>query len=105
MAEFVTVHLLDWVYGRPAAGVPVRLHRRGESHTVAAAETDDAGSCRLALAGNRSADGYRLILNVDPYFAGLGIEAACPEVTVACRYGGTVVVHVAPFGHAVYIGQ
>lgn len=105
VSEFLTVYLHDWVYGRPAACVAARLHLLGEPRPVATGETDHDGSFRFALANHRFAGGHRLTLEVDSYFAALGIEAAYAEVVVDCRHSRTIAIHVAPFGYAVSLGR
>ena len=105
MPELVMISVFDWVYGCPAAGVSARLHRFGDPRHVTAAETDKNGVCRLAVASDDSVSSYRVALDIDPYFTALGIRAACAEVAVAFRGNANVVVHIAPFGHAVYVTQ
>jgi 5-hydroxyisourate hydrolase-like protein (transthyretin family) len=103
MPESVTVVLLDLVYGRPAADVTVSLSGPADSGPVATAETDDAGSCTLALTSVGSSSSCQLTVDVDRYFSGLGIKPAFPDVTVTLRRPGRVVLYLAPFGHAVYV--
>ncbi len=48
----ITTHVLDTALGRPAAGVPVTLHRvsQGNSTLVGGGATDDDGRIRALLA-------------------------------------------------------
>ena len=81
----VTTHVLDAVSGRPAAGVPVQLERRGGDtwSEVAAGVTDDDG--RIADFGPVDLDpgAYRVSFDTGAYFAGLGRSAFYPEVVIS----------------------
>jgi 5-hydroxyisourate hydrolase-like protein (transthyretin family) len=99
----VTVHVHDWAYGRPAPGVRVALRRPGGAYDIVVTETDGTGGCRLDHDGT----GCLLVIDVARYFAALGVGAGYTEVGIACRRleGMAVIVTIAPFGHAVYLGR
>lgn len=82
----LSTHVLDATLGRPAAGVAVRLERRGDSGTWAAVGTGHTGpDGRLAgwlPEGQPAAGVHRLTFDTGGYFAGRGVTALYPEVTV-----------------------
>jgi 5-hydroxyisourate hydrolase-like protein (transthyretin family) len=82
----VRVEVIDGVFGRPAVGVPVRLLQEleGTWYELAADRTDEAGHADgLARASHRCR--YRLVLSLDSYFAGLGVEPFQSRVDVVFR--------------------
>lgn len=83
----LSTHVLDAALGRPAAGVAVRLERRGDGGTwTAVGATGHTGSDgRLAgwLPEGEPATGvHRLTLDTGGYFARRGVAALYPEVTI-----------------------
>jgi hypothetical protein len=62
---------------------------------------------RLTIAGDHGRAGCLLVVDVARYFAGLGIRACYTEISIACRptRHATVIVQIAPFGHALYISH
>lgn len=83
----VTVQILDIAHGCAAEGVDVRVERRhGEAWVqVAGATTDDRGRIegqRWVPAGGGS---FRLVIDVQKFFASLGLSAAQAEVSTVLR--------------------
>ena len=110
----VTTHILDTSRGRPATGVLVVLERRaGATHQELGRGTTDAdGRLRTLLpSGAPVVPGiYRLTFHTAAYFAGEGIEAFYPEVTIAFEIRDpTQHYHVPlllnPFGYSTYRGS
>jgi hydroxyisourate hydrolase len=112
----VTTRLLDTASGTPAAGVPVRLDRRGPGTDGAVAwsplgeaVTDDDGTA--ALGPERlDAGTYRVTLDTDTYFAATGRASAYPEVAVTLRTDDTmprlhVPVLLSPFAYSTHHGS
>src|SRR4051794_33809144 len=81
----VSAQALDVVYGRPAAGVRVRLERPMADGwaAIARAEADEHGHVRDWVDERLERGPYRIVLDSDSYFANLGVSAAYPEVAVA----------------------
>ena len=82
----LSTHVLDATLGRPAAGVPVRLERRGDDGTWTQVATGHTGADgRLAgwlPEGQPAAGVCRLTFGTGRYFAGRGVPALYPEVTI-----------------------
>jgi 5-hydroxyisourate hydrolase len=79
----VSVEVVDCAFGRPAEGVAVRLLREvdGGWRPVGATKTDGDGLAFLR--GDTAARGrYRLVLDLDRYFSGLGVAPlqSCVEL-------------------------
>jgi 5-hydroxyisourate hydrolase-like protein (transthyretin family) len=103
MPDYVTLRIVDELYGRPAAGVPTRLHSGADGERAAMpVETDETGRCAFPVAG---AGPFHLVVDLDPYFAALGVAAACLELRLSWRGPAAVRIQIAPHGHTVYIGQ
>ena len=110
----ITTHVLDTALGRPAAGIPVRLERRGRDghwEDVGRGETDHDGRSRsLYPEGSPLAIGvYRITFETHGYFASLGVAAFYPEVVVIfeTQPGEThyhVPLLIGPFGFTTYRG-
>jgi 5-hydroxyisourate hydrolase len=81
----VSAQALDVIYGRPAAGVRVRLERPTAEgwHAIARAEADEHGRVQDWLDERLERGAYRIVLDSDSYFANLGVSAAYPEIAVA----------------------
>lgn len=94
----LSTHVLDAALGQPAARIPVRLDRLDGGAWVAVASGVTGSDGRLArwqprgaagqvAAGEPAPDGlapglHRLTFETGGYFAGQGIDAFYPEVTV-----------------------
>ena len=96
MSCSLSTHVLDTAAGKPAAGVPVELHRNGE--LVASMETDADGRARLSD-------------ELDPGRYTLGFTPPSPffrrvELTVELDDGHYhVPLLVSPYGCASYRGS
>ncbi|GAA4590444.1 5-hydroxyisourate hydrolase [Actinoplanes octamycinicus] len=108
----VSAQALDGVYGKPAAGVRARLDQGvdGRWQTVAAAETDETGTIGAFVDGRLARGPYRIVFDSDHYFAGLGVHAAYPEITVVFRVTGEphtcqVQVLMTPYSYSLYFGN
>jgi 5-hydroxyisourate hydrolase len=104
----ISTHVLDTAAGRPAAGVLVRLARRGgaEWTELAQRDTDDDG--RIADFVAEVAPGvYRMTFDVAGY---AGADSFYPEVVVTFRVvDGSAHHHVplllSPYGYTTYRGS
>lgn len=111
----ITTHVLDTSRGLPAAGVPVRLERRGEGdrwEPVGADRTDaDGRAIALLGAGEGLRKGtYRLVFDTASYFAASGVEGFFPEVPVVFEVRDPARAHhvpllLNPFGYSTYRGS
>jgi 5-hydroxyisourate hydrolase len=129
----LSTHVLDATSGRPAAGVPVRLERRGPDgwSPVGAGQTDADGRLRLAggaegresgqagQAGQEFAAGsgpgfepgvYRITFGTGAYFQARGVTSFYPEVTVTFEMTGPgehyhVPLLLSPFAYSTYRGS
>ena len=115
----VSTHVLDTTAGCPAAGVPVSLWHLDPSAEwsggpsdkwvqAGTGETDADG--RLRFAAGTQAGVYRLTFGTGRSFAGAGVTAFYPEVTVtfsvpdsAAHYH--VPLLLSPFGYSTYRGS
>lgn len=120
----VSTHVLDASVGRPAVGVPVSLWFLSAASSAASSassasssagweavgsgETDEDGRLRFGAATAPGA--YRLVFATGGYFAGRGVAAFYPEVTITF----TVVAEVghyhvplllSPFAYSTYRGS
>lgn len=82
----VLVEVMDGVFGRPAAGVTVSLLRESEGSwpELGSVLTGEDG-CASKLEPSPRRGRYRLVLSLDEYFAGLGMEPFHSRVDVAFR--------------------
>lgn len=82
----VRVEVMDCMFGRPAAGVMVRLLREADGcwQELASVLTDQAG-CAATLEPAPRRGRYRLALSLDEYFVGLGVEPFQSRVDVVFR--------------------
>ncbi|GAA2677285.1 5-hydroxyisourate hydrolase [Actinoplanes palleronii] len=108
----VSAQALDGVYGKPAAGVRARLEHGvdGRWQAVASAETDEAGGIAGFGTGRLTRGPYRIVFDSDRYFAGLGVSAAYPEITVVFRvlselHACQIQVLMTPFSYSLYFGE
>jgi 5-hydroxyisourate hydrolase len=105
----VVARALDGVYGRSASGLRVRLERDqgGNWLTIGIVESNERGY--IGHWENASLDRglYRLVIDSDQYFSGLGVTAAYPEITVMFRLRGghepcDIQVVLAPYSYSTY---
>jgi 5-hydroxyisourate hydrolase len=107
----ISIQVLDGTYGQSAAGVRARLERfAGNGWTaVADAETSSAGRIEDPVILCLERGLYRIVLDSDRYFAGLGAGAAYPEVVVVFRVRDEsdscqVKVTLSPHSYSAYLG-
>lgn len=83
----VTVNVVDCAHGRPAEGVAGRLEQRlgGVWTELAKGRTDERGAISWDGMPSPGRCLYRLELDIDQYFATLGIVPSHPWVTVVFR--------------------
>jgi 5-hydroxyisourate hydrolase len=108
----IATQVVDTTYGQFAAGVHVRLECVGDTGWIALADAEtnsdgcinDWDSCPLGRGL------YRIVLDSDRYFAGLGAGTAYPEVVVIFRMrnesdGCQVQVALSPYSYSAYFGS
>jgi 5-hydroxyisourate hydrolase len=110
----LSTHVLDAAAGRPAAGVDVRLERRGADGAwteVAAGQTGPDGRLAGWLPdGEPGAGVHRLSFGTGAYFAARAVPALYPEVTVTFEVRDPaehyhLPVLVSPFSYTTYRGS
>jgi 5-hydroxyisourate hydrolase len=111
----LSTHVLDATAGRPAAGVPVRLERRGPDGWSPAGDGQTDADGRLRLAGGPSGEGfepgvYRITFGTGAYFQARGTASFYPEVTVTFEMTGHdehyhVPLLLSPFAYSTYRGS
>jgi 5-hydroxyisourate hydrolase len=123
----LSTHVLDATSGRPAAGVPVRLERRGPDgwSPAGSGQTDPDGRLRLAGGADGPEPGaepgpgpgpgfepgvYRITFDTGSYFQSRGIASFYPEVTVTFEMTGPgehyhVPLLLSPFAYSTYRGS
>jgi 5-hydroxyisourate hydrolase len=105
----VSVRVINGVYGRPVIGMPARLARMLEGSWIeqVRVNTDDRGGIpghpHWSLAGGLA----QLELDLDGYFASLGITPFCPIISIYFRIDDPrqetyIIVVTTPFSYAVY---
>jgi 5-hydroxyisourate hydrolase len=108
----VTTHVLDTGSGRPAADVPVTLHRLDGGSWVQIAEgATDADGRVTRLGAERLPTGtYRLVFDTGTYFAASSTATFFPEVTltfgvVESEAHYHVPLLLSPFAYSTYRGS
>ena len=108
----LSTHVLDATTGRPAAGVTVRLERRGPDgwSSAGAGQTDADGRLRLGSALGFELGVYRITFGSGAYFEARGMESFYPEVTVTFEMTGPgghyhVPLLLSPFAYSTYRGS
>ncbi len=106
----ITTHVLDTALGRPAAGVPVRLHSVATGETLAAAQTDSDGRVSDLGPDRVEAGAYRLIFDVATYFTATNRSTFFPEVVLTFDLADPdqhyhVPLLLAPFAYSTYRGS
>ncbi|MGW5259495.1 hydroxyisourate hydrolase [Microbispora sp. NPDC004025] len=108
----IALQALDGLYGRPAAGVRVRLERidNGIWCAEVKAETDHEGRVG-EWRGRRFDRGlHRIVFESDSYFVGLGLTAAYPEISITFRMQDEtdsyqLQVLLSPYSYSAYFGS
>jgi 5-hydroxyisourate hydrolase len=111
----LSTHVLDATTGRPAAGVQVRLERRGDHGWVPASQGQTDGDGRLRLAGDGGsaefeAGVYRITFATGPWFAARGAASFYPEVTITFDIADRdehyhVPLLLSPYAYSTYRGS
>lgn len=114
----ITTHILDVSRGRPASGVEVTLEIAEEEEpqrswrVVGSGRTDDDGRAGTLVpdATEMLAGLYRLVFEVDEYFADRGVESFYPRVVVEFDVRDEhqhyhVPLLLSPFGYSTYRGS
>jgi 5-hydroxyisourate hydrolase len=115
----LSTHVLDATAGRPAAGVPVQLERRGPDgwSPAGAGQTDADGRLRLGGGPDGQESGlgfepgvYRITFDTGAYFQAHGTASFYPEVTVTFEMTGHgehyhVPLLLSPFAYSTYRGS
>jgi len=105
----ISTHILDTSRGRPAEGVTVVLF--GPAGTeLARGVTNSDGRVKPLLEAIPAAGAFRLVFEVAPYFAKLGVESFYPHVTIefSVKAPGEhyhVPLLLNPFGFSTYRGS
>lgn len=86
----MTVEALESVHGRGAVGLRARLETLVDEEWVLLAErrTDASGRIDDWDSSGERQGLYRIVFDVDRYFAGLGMTPTYPEVTTTFRVSG-----------------
>lgn len=107
----ITTQVLDGTFGNPAVGVGAHLARANGKGWVTVAESEtNAEGCIEEWDGWHLGRGlYRIVIDSDNYFAGLGAATAYPEVAVIFRMQDDspkfqVQVTLAPYSYSTYFG-
>lgn len=106
MSGRLTTHVLDTAAGRPAAGIPVTVHRDGE--LVAEAVTDSDGRTGPLVEGDAFRAGvYELTFAVRAHFGGAGFLDRVPVRFTVSAPGEHhhVPLLVSPFAYSTYRGS
>ena len=105
----ISTHVLDTSLGRPAAGVPVALHRDEDGSRIGGGVTDSDGRVKNLVSGPLSPGVYRLHFDTDVYFTASNRDSFYPAVTVVFRVVDQSHHHVplllSPFGYSTYRGS
>ena len=108
----LSTHVLDATAGTPAAGVAVRLERRGPGgwSPAGAGQTDADGRLRLGDGPGFEPGVYRITFGSGAYFEARGMTSFYPEVTVTFEMtssGGHyhVPLLLSPFAYSTYRGS
>ncbi|MEO3928679.1 hydroxyisourate hydrolase [Micromonosporaceae bacterium B7E4] len=112
MSEQLIVRVRDGVFGRPAAGVPVRVEVDTESgwQTTARGATAEDGGWLGPPQSRLRTGPYRVVLDSGAYFAGLGIHARVGELSIGfppAAHAGTPCLDavLVPCGSAAYVAD
>jgi 5-hydroxyisourate hydrolase len=108
----LSTHVLDATAGQPAAGVAVRLERRGPDgwSSAGTGHTDANGRLRLGSATGFEPGVYRITFDSGAYFEARGTASFYPEVTVTFEITGSgghyhVPLLLSPFAYSTYRGS
>ena len=91
----ITTHVLDAVFGKPAAAIAVRLEKREgpDWSVVHESATDADGRCR-DLADDASQGLYRLTFATGAYLARMSRSSIYPEISITIICSGEEHYHL-----------
>lgn len=105
----IAIKVMDGVLGRPAEGIAVSIASQsdGVHAELARGFTDSSGRFGFAPREAPVGENYRIELDVDRYYASLGIVASYKKATVVLRVPDPGADHqiltlVTPVGHAMW---
>ncbi|MER7432340.1 hydroxyisourate hydrolase [Nonomuraea rubra] len=110
----ISVEAQDAVYGRPAAGMEVRLERMADTRWVldGKSEIGHEGHVREWLTLDLSRGLYRVVFSGERYFGALGLSSAYPEISVVFRLLGEqdasvykIQVWLSPYSYSTNFGS
>lgn len=91
----ITIHVLDAVLGKPAAGISVRLEKQQRFlwEVIATGVTDPDGRCR-DLAQDAKKGVFRLTFETRAYLARIGRDSIYPEISITFICSGKEHYHL-----------
>jgi 5-hydroxyisourate hydrolase len=91
----ITTHVLDAVFGKPAAAIAVRLEKREgpDWSLVHESATDADGRCR-DLANDAGPGLYRITFETGAYLARMGRAGIYPEISITFTCDGEAHYHL-----------
>jgi 5-hydroxyisourate hydrolase len=110
----ITTHVLDVSAGKPAAGISVRLERKGDAgwKEIGTQTTDDDGRARELLSESEPTQPgiHRLTFQVGKYFNHRNVDSFYEEVTITFVVNDAsqhyhVPLLLSPFGYSTYRGS
>jgi 5-hydroxyisourate hydrolase len=108
----VSLQALDGIYGKPAVGAHARLERSvdGRWSRVAYAATGESGTITNFVDGQLDPGLYRVVVDSDLYYSGLGFHAAYSEIVIALRVRAELQDHqvqvvLTPYSYSLYFGD
>ena len=107
MSGRLTTHVLDTAAGRPAAGIPVTLHRDGALVAEAVTNADGRTDAPLLEDVAFTAGVYELTFSVGAHFGGAGFLDRVPVRFTVSDAGEHhhVPLLVSPFAYSTYRGS
>jgi 5-hydroxyisourate hydrolase len=91
----ISTHVLDAVFGKPAAGISVRLDRLTDNGwaQLNSTATDADGRC-AALKPDADAGTYRIVFDTQDYLGRLGRTSIYPEISITFHCDGASHYHL-----------
>ena len=109
----ITTHVLDTAQGKPAAGIPVWLHRKtgdGWQQLGQAFTNRDGRISDLLPAGELKPGRYRLTFDTSAYLSRSASQAFFPEIAIVFEIQDAgqhyhVPLLLSPYGYSTYRGS
>ena len=108
----VSLQALDGIYGKPAVGAQARLEFAvaGQWSKVAHATTSEAGVIASFVDRQLGPGLYRVVVDSDLYYSGLGFNAAYPEIVISFRVSvepedHQVSIVLTPYAYSLFFGD